>query len=1089
MKVKKFLCIFTMITMLLAMLPSIPAAAYVDSTVRFKRVTSADELVEGTKYLIVGYDEDEGKYYALSDEASDTNTLNSGKRSVVPLQENTDSTLSLAEDYNKSVYPLAVKLKTYLTNGQYTLQTADNALYYLSAFYSTVSKTYAFSDTKSKSLPIHMNSNGVSEWELKFRTDGTVLFKTTKTFSSVKQSAYIRFYHYIVHGFFSDSIAPAFSGGLISDSNIDLPLDEDGNPTMTTEDLTDDNIPVKTYLYKEVCAHDEANLTHTEAQPSTCSTHGNIEYYYCSNCCGYLDENKNEIKLEDTVLPLAAHANTTFVPAKEPTCSAHGNIDYTYCADCEGYFEGNSTQNPISECDTVIAAVNHSYVDGVCRFCGSEPEQAYFDRNAYTTGNGYRYIFVAEYDGKFYAMGEKTEKGMKATVVTEAAAGRIAASTEYVVFTEEVSYGEYVKGSDGLNYTPVYIKVGQNYLKNDSLTLTLDPYKDTATYWRSKNENDAYGNDVNYLCDDLNNSAQICLVTGDGDPYFSMCETTDDTHISAYRYGELCHHPNGLVHNEAVEPTCTKDGTREYWYCSDCGYFSDDLALNKISQTDIPILADGAKDSDNDGICDLCGKTMPIYTKVTSTDEIVMGNQYILVSEVAGAHYVLTMPESYKGEDYYDFGIEMTAESITPEADGSIQFNRAHSKDAIVMKLGFAYECSDLDQGTVRYALRINKGNRVLNLESYGGFCLTDYAKYGWRIALNDDGSAKMSDVYEESLEDWNAGSGKLCVYKHWDTNFNSRVFFSSSDKEAHTTENTYSITKWPVYLYRLTETGTINGTLCTYTLNDAKSSVSQSVTVPSESAAAISNISGVSQALTKDAINSFATQAAAGENVRMNVVVGITAINSTEADKETGAGASITYTINPKVNVATDSNPDGTEYEIPDTAFDGSPMKVMLYTGGINPQQIVHIKHDGTKEYFYPELSDEVMKNGEKSFVQSWDNNGNMYVTLTVTEFSDIKLLDTPETPETYEFSISDYDEKMGTVVVCCAEAGEYALIFTDYEKDRLNDIKMEVLDFKAGLNTVPLPKELMLSSGDKIFLWENMENIKPLCEAYTIK
>ena len=65
MKVKKFLCIFTMITMLIAMLPSMQAAAYVGSTVRFKRVTSADDLVVGAKYLIVGYDEDEGKYYAL----------------------------------------------------------------------------------------------------------------------------------------------------------------------------------------------------------------------------------------------------------------------------------------------------------------------------------------------------------------------------------------------------------------------------------------------------------------------------------------------------------------------------------------------------------------------------------------------------------------------------------------------------------------------------------------------------------------------------------------------------------------------------------------------------------------------------------------------------------------------------------------------------------------------------------------------------------------------------------------------------------------------------------------------------------------
>ena len=1061
MKVKKNICIFTMITMLVALLPSVPAAAYVDSTVRFKRITCADDFVEGAKYLIVGYAEDEDKYYALSDEASDYNILNSGRRSAVPLQKNADDTLSLAEDYSKSVYPLAVRPKTYRTAGQYAFQTADNALYYLSAFYSTVSKSYDFSDTRSKSLPIHMNSNGLSEWDLKFRADETVLFKTTKTFSSGVQSAYINFSTYSLDTMSDIIQAWAFSGERI-----------------TTGDLSGDSITVKTYLYKEVCVHDEANLTHTEATPSTCTKNGNIEHYYCSNCCGYLKADKTtEIKLADTVLPLADHTNTTIVPANEPTCTAHGNIEYTYCADCEGYFEGSSTQIPIDKNDTVIIAVNHSYADGVCSVCGKAAENAYFDRNG-KTGNGSRYIFAAEYDGKFYAMGDQTEKGMKAIEVSEAAPGKLSANSETVAFAEEIE-------SDSL----VYIKIGENYLKNNSLKLTLVPYTDTATCWKSNWGNDASDNYVNHLSDSSNSSARICLVTGDGEPYFSMCETTDETHISAYRYGEMCSHPGGLRHMPRVEPTCIKDGNREYWYCSDCGYFSDEACLNVIYEPELPILADGAKDSDNDGICDLCGKTMPVYTKVTSADEIVMGSQYILVSEVAGSHYVLTMPEPDKDGYYYDLGIEMAAKSIAPEADGSIKFNKARSKDAIVMKLDFACKCSDLDQGTVRYGLCTTAGNRVLKLESYGSFCLTDYAKYGWRIALNEDGSAKMSDVYEESLEDWNAGTGKLCVYKHLDNDYNANVFFSSSDKEAHTTENTHSISKWPVYLYRLTETGTINGGLHTYTLNDAKSPVSQSVSVPSASAAAISNISGVSQALTKDAINGFVTKAAAEENVRMNVVVGITASASTEADKETGAGASITYTISPKVNIATDSNPDGTSYDIPDTAFDGSPMKVMLYTGGIDPQQIVHIKQDGTKEYFYPEWSEEVMKNGEKSFVQSRDKNGNMYVTLTVTEFSDIKLLDTPETPETYEFSISDYNEKMGTVMVSCAEAGEYALIFADYEKDRLNDMKMEVLDFEAGLNPVSLPKELTLSSGDKIFLWENMEAIKPLCEAYTIK
>lgn len=1071
MKVKKFICIFTMITMLVALLPSIPAAAYVDSTVHFKRITCADDFVEGAKYLIVGYDEDEDKYYALSDELSEYHTLNSGRRSAVPLQKNTDDTLSLAEDYSKSVYPLAVRPKTYRTVGQYTLQTADNSLYYLSAFYSTVSKSYDFSDTRSKSLPIHMNSNGVSEWELKFRADETVLFKTTKTFISEEQSAYINFSTYSLETM-SDIIQVwAFSGERI-----------------TTEDLSGDNIHVKTYLYKEVCAHDEANLTHTEANGSTCSTNGNIEYYYCSNCCGYLKANKTtEIKLADTVCPLAPHSNTTFVPAKDPRCSAHGNIDYTYCADCGKYFEGNSTENQIEEKDAIIASVNHSYVDGVCRFCGSKAENAYFARSADPTGNGHRYIFVAEYNDKFYAMGDKFEKGMKAVEVEEAATGKFLASSENAVFAEVISSDETkTLTGTGANYTPDYIKIGLNYLTNNSLTLTLDYNKNTATYWRSKLDNNANGNYVKYYCDDPNDNAMICLVTGDGEPYFSMCTAVDSTHIMAYSCGEVCSHANNLVHTERHEPTCTKDGNIEYWYCGVCDrYFSDSKGLKGIEDYDIPLLSVGAKDDDDNGECDLCGKPMPVYTKVTSADEIVMGNKYILVSKIGESLYTLKMPEAGKNGDY-DLGNSMTAKIIAAEDDCKIKFNSAKSAEAIMINLGFACDCTDLDNGSIRYALRTTTGNKVLNLESYGGFVLTELPKYGWRIALNEDDSIKMADVYDAN---WNNDNGLLRVYKLKEGE-NTSVFFSASESSEHTKEG--EITQYPVYLYRLTESGMVG--ITPYSINDGKSTVKiDSVEIPKVSAAAanISYVSGVSQALTKTAIEEYvkSTGTESSEEVQMNVDVNITASDYQQADLKTGTGGSVTFEITPKLNVTTASDTEETEYEISNESLDGSPIMVTLYTGGIAPQQIIHTKHDGSKEYFYAEGSEETLKNRGKSFTLSSDNNGNMYVTFTVTEFSEIKLLETPEEPESNEFSISGYDEKSGTITVYCTKAGEYAVIFADYEKDRLNDMTMEVLDFKAGENTVSLTKGLTLSFGDKIFLWKDMKNIQPLCEACTIK
>lgn len=1063
MRQKRLWSMLVMLSMLLSLLPGMPAVAE-SAPVRFERVTSAEEISSNLRYLIVGcpggFETDTAEYITMGDYEYSSVELAGGYRSALPLITNTDGTLS----YDEGTYtPLMVRFSAY-GEGQYRLVTESNT--YLNGAYATGSITYNYNVFSSKSLPtVNILASHISKWQPIFRSDGTVLFKTSRNAGTAQEtSGYIRVHHQANNG----GVA-VFSGGMLDDSFIDLP--DDGS--LTCSNLTEETIPVKTYLYKEVCTHSADNVTHTSARESTCSAQGNIEYYYCSYCDTYFGADQTTIiDPESIALPLAPHTNTLFVPAVEPTCTEHGHIAYTKCEDCGGLFEGDATDIPLSESDTVLVAVNHSYVDGVCRYCGKTVETALFNRSG-TTGNGSRTIFAAEYNSRFYAMGEQTKKGFAAVEVTEAASGKLVASSETVPFAQTVSCGSLI-----------YVKIGENFLTNNALLLTFVSDTDTATGWSTRWGYDNSGAYGSYLADASNSNAQICLVTDDGDPYFSMCEAVDETHLAAWSYGEACSHP-GLEHVAEKTPTCTRDGNREYWYCCVCGgYFSDKDCLNGMDSSEIPLLAAGAKDSDDDGVCDLCGKPMPVYTKVTKADEIVMGNTYILVAELDGYPYVLKMPEA-DGSGYdYDLGIEMTAGRITAEEDGSFQFNSASRRGAIMMKLGFACDCSDLDQGTVRHELRTTAGNRSLALESYGGFCLTEYAKYGWRIALNEDGSAKLSDVYEESLEDWNAGSGKLCVYRRTEEGGDTSVFFSVSEKTEHTTEKTLTITKHPVYLYRLTETGTVNAT--TYRLNERKSTVSQDIPLPSEAAVNISNVSGVSQALTQQAIESFITQASAGEAVRLNVDVNITAKSFTEADKETGTGASITYTISPQIQVSTDSNPSGILYSVPDSAFDGSPMSVTLYTGGIEPRQIIHLKEDGTKEYFYPEWSEEVTQKGEQGFTQSWDANGNSYVTLTVTEFSEIKLLDTLEVTN---FSLSDYDEKAGTVTVSCASDGTYTLIWANYEKEQLTNLTVTGVKLSEGTNPVEIPKEVKLSYGDRIFLWESLFSARPLCQELTVQ
>ena len=131
-------------------------------------------------------------------------------------------------------------------------------------------QTSGYGTALSRGLPIvTILANHVSKCQLTFRADGTVLFKTTRNTSS--GTSYIRMHHQANNGG-----TAVFSVGFINDGYFDFP--EDGS--LTYDDVTEANAPVKTYLYKEVCAHSESSLTYTAAKNSTCSAKGNIEYYY-----------------------------------------------------------------------------------------------------------------------------------------------------------------------------------------------------------------------------------------------------------------------------------------------------------------------------------------------------------------------------------------------------------------------------------------------------------------------------------------------------------------------------------------------------------------------------------------------------------------------------------------------------------------------------------------------------------------------------------------------------------------------------------------------------------------------------------------
>ena len=63
------------------------------------------------------------------------------------------------------------------------------------------------------------------------------------------------------------------------------------------------------------------------------------------------------------------HGSLQSINAEEATCTETGNIAYWYCADCQKYFSDAAATAEITEADTVIEALGHDYVGGVCQNC------------------------------------------------------------------------------------------------------------------------------------------------------------------------------------------------------------------------------------------------------------------------------------------------------------------------------------------------------------------------------------------------------------------------------------------------------------------------------------------------------------------------------------------------------------------------------------------------------------------------------------------------------------------------------------------------------------------------------------------------
>lgn len=552
----------------------------------------------------------------------------------------------------------------------------------------------------------------------------------------------------------------------------------------------------------------------------------------------------------------------------------------------------------------------------------------------------------------------------------------------------------------------------------------------------------------------------------------------------------------GCKHNDktlfkGTPATCQKDGIEDYYHCNICDCDIDKDG-NEIWNTDNLKIASNHSDKDKDDKCDFCGKNMPIFKKAANESDIVYGGTYILVTQIDGEYYSLAIPPEGKYGPSYDNYMNLC--KISPKPDGNFDFSELEANNAIMLKTEFAAEGGNLDAGTPRYGLSSVFDGKRYGL-SDGSACFEMYAnepaKYGYRITFDTTtDAAVLGSVYQEW---WStpetAENGRLRAF---DMTYNGEniKFMSFFGQNRYKGENGLykgaEMTEYPIYLYRMTDVGTTSGGI-TFISNDSNGTVSKTNEVMEilslTDDANLSNANGISNAVNQTAVEAaIEAVGAVPESVTARIYADITAKAATAETDEKGGKTptSVTYSVTPKIDIMDSAGNVLSTSEISDSDLNGAPITVTLHTGGIDyPEQIIHCKNDGSKEYFYISWSEQA-QNGAKTFEYECG-----FVTFTITDFSEIKILATAEPEDNTKNSLS-YDGSKLTATV--DEDGSYTVIFAGYNGRQLSYLATSSNIFKTGKNVFEIPKNVDISKADRIYLWKDLLTLYPVCDAFDI-
>ena len=311
--------------------------------------------------------------------------------------------------------------------------------------------------------------------------------------------------------------------------------------------------------YEEEIPVKEHTLEAHEAKEATCAEYGNKEYWECTECKklftdkdGKKETTEDKIKVEKKPHTLTAHE------AEEATCTEDGKKAYWECSVCKKLFSDAEGKTETTEEALVEKAKGHKLTAHaeVKATCDKEGKKAYWE--------------CSECD-KLFADAEGKTEITEADLVIEKEAHKLTRVEAVEATPDKDGNIEYWTCSDCEKCFAD--PEGKTEITMDQIILPMSEHK-LSLVPEKKATCTEDGNKAYYTCSHCDKLFE--------DPAGKKEIALKDTVIKAEGHK--------LTHVEAVEPTADKEGSIEYWVCSECGkLFSDAEGKNEISKEDTVI--------------------------------------------------------------------------------------------------------------------------------------------------------------------------------------------------------------------------------------------------------------------------------------------------------------------------------------------------------------------------------------------------------------------------------------------------------------------------------------------------------------------